>query len=80
MEPYNTLNKLNIEYKEIEHQAVYTSIEAEFIKDLIDGEGVKNLFLKSSKKKYYLVLTPDTKTVYLKFFSTIVGSNLSFAN
>lgn len=52
MEPYNTLNKLNIEYKEIEHQAVYTSIEAEFIKDLIDGEGVKNLFLKSSKKKY----------------------------
>lgn len=80
MEPCNTLNKLNIEYKEIEHQAVYTSIEAEFIKDLIDGEGVKNLFLKSSKKKYYLVLTPDTKKVDLKFLSTIVGSNLSFAN
>lgn len=80
MEPYTTLNRLNIEYKEIEHKAVYTSVEAEFTKKLIDGIGVKNLFLKSSKKKYYLVLTPDHKKVNLKALSKLVSGNLSFAS
>lgn len=80
MEPYETLNKLNINYKEIEHKPVYTSLEAEFIKDLIEGIGVKNLFLKSSKNKYYLVLTPDNKKVDLKALSKIIASHLSFAN
>lgn len=79
MEPYETLNKLNIEYKEIEHIPVYTSIEAEFIKDQIDGIGVKNLFLKSSKKEYYLVLTPDNKKADLKALSKLINGHLSFA-
>lgn len=78
MEPYKTLNKLNIEYKEIEHKPVYTSLEAEFTKKLIDGIGVKNLFLKS-KSKYYLVLTPDNKKVDLKALSKLLDSHLSFA-
>lgn len=79
MEPYKTLNKLNIEYKEIEHIPVFTSNEAEFTKKLIKGIGVKNLFLKSSKNNYYLVLTPDTKKVDLKALSKLINSHLSFA-
>lgn len=79
MEPYETLNKLNIEYKEIEHIPVFTSNEAEFTKKLIKGIGVKNLFLKSSKNNYYLVLTPDTKKVDLKALSKLINSHLSFA-
>lgn len=78
MEPYKTLNKVNIEYKEIEHKPVYTSLEAEFTKKLIDGIGVKNLFLKN-KSKYYLVLTPDNKKVDLKALSKLIDSHLSFA-
>lgn len=79
MEPYETLNKLNIKYKEIEHIPVFTSNEAEFTKKLIKGIGVKNLFLKSSKNDYYLVLTPDTKKVDLKALSKLINSHLSFA-
>lgn len=80
MEPYKTLQKLNISYKEVEHKSVYTSAEAEFIKELIAGIGVKNLFLKSSKKEYYLVLTPDDKKVDLKALSKLINSHLSFAS
>lgn len=80
MEPYKTLQKLNISYKEVEHIPVYTSAEAEFIKELIAGIGVKNLFLKSSKKEYYLVLTPDDKKVDLKALSKLINSHLSFAS
>lgn len=79
MEPYETLNKLNIKYKEIIHKPVFTSNEAEFTKKLIKGIGVKNLFLKSSKKEYYLVLTPDNKKVDLKALSKLINSHLSFA-
>lgn len=76
---YEILNSLDIEYNEIEHKAVFTSSEAEFIKDMIKGEGVKNLFLKS-KNDYYLVLTPDNKRVDLKNLSNRVNSHLSFAS
>lgn len=79
MDLYEILNSLDIEYNEIEHKAVFTSSEAEFIKDMIKGEGVKNLFLKS-KNNYYLVLTPDNKRVDLKNLSNKVNSHLSFAS
>lgn len=80
MEPYKTLENLNIIYKEVEHKPVYTSAEAEFIKEQIAGIGVKNLFLKSSKKEYFLVLTPDDKKVDLKALSKLINSHLSFAS
>lgn len=80
MEPYKTLEKLNISYKEVEHKKVMTSKEAEFIKDMIEGIGVKNLFLKSDKGGYFLVLTPDNKKVDLKVLSKMVNGRLSFAS
>ena len=57
-----------------------TSKEAEFIKDMIEGIGVKNLFLKSDKGGYFLVLTPDNKKVDLKVLSKMVNGRLSFAS
>lgn len=80
MEPYKTLEKLNISYKEVEHKKVMTSKEAEFIKDMIEGIGVKNLFLKSDEGGYFLVLTPDNKKVDLKVLSKMVNGRLSFAS
>lgn len=80
MEPYKTLEKLNISYKEVEHKKVMTSKEAEFIKDMIEGIGVKNLFLKSDKGGYFLVLTPDNKKVDLKVLSKMVNGRLFFAS
>lgn len=80
MEPYKTLEKLNISYKKVEHQKVMTSKEAEFIKDMIDGVGVKNLFLKNDKGSYFLVLTSDNKKVDLRVLSKMVNGRLSFAS
>ena len=54
--------------------------EAEFIKDMIEGIGVKNLFLKSDKGGYFLVLTPDNEKVDLKVLSKMVNGRLSFAS
>ena len=79
MEPYKTLNKLNIKYEEVEHIPVLTSLEAEFIKDMISGVGVKNLFLKNNNT-YYLVVTPDDKLVDLKKLSKLVNGKLNFAS
>ncbi len=45
MDLYEVLDKLNIQYSEIEHEKVYTVQQAQNIKLTIDGIGCKNLFL-----------------------------------
>jgi len=81
MEILKLLKKLNINYELLEHKAVFTSEEASFIKEQIEGLGVKNLFLKDTKKNYYLLLREDTKPVDLKKIQEKVGtSRLSFGN
>lgn len=80
MEITKILKSLDIEYKEVEHEAVFTSLEAQKIKKLIAGVGVKNLFLKS-KGTYYLVLIKDHEKADLKMLEKILNvSHLSFAN
>ena len=64
---YEVLDKLNIEYKEVEHKKVFTSEQAEYIKEMIEGMGVKNLFLKN-KGNYYLYLINDDKKADLTIF------------
>ncbi len=61
MNIYELLDSLEIKYNIVEHKAVFTSNEAEFIKSLIVGIGVKNLFLKNNHHEYFLVLLEDTK-------------------
>ena len=41
MNLYETLNKLNIDYIEINHEPVFTVLEAKKIKEKINGFGVK---------------------------------------
>ena len=60
------LEQLKISYNFVEHEAVYTCEQAEFVKDLIDGQGCKNLFLRNSKKQYFLYILPDNKRADLK--------------
>ena len=54
MNIYDIFQKLNIEYVELEHKAVYTVEEAknEAISKKLNGIECKNLFVKS-KSKYY---------------------------
>ena len=60
------LDKLNIKYEIVEHEAVYTAEEEQKIKKLIKGVGCKNLFLKGNNDKYYLYILDDNKKGNLK--------------
>lgn len=80
MNIYEILNKLDIKYEEVEHEAIYTVEQAQNIKNMVNGVGCKNLFL-TDKKNYYLVLLEDSKRVNIKELSNKVNtSHLSFAN
>lgn len=81
MNLYEILDKLNIKYEEVEHEAVFTAEQAQFIKVEIEGIGCKNLFLTDKKGKYFLVLMQDNKKANIKEIAKITGaSHLSFAS
>ncbi len=81
MNLYELLDSLNIKYDIVEHKAVFTSYEAEFIKSLIEGIGVKNLFLKNNHHEYFLILLEDSKKANLKSIAEKLNiGHLSFAN
>lgn len=46
MDIYKYLSNLKIDYVKMEHKPVSTVKEALFIEETMNGEGVKNLFLK----------------------------------
>lgn len=74
------LKELKIEYKIVEHEAVYTVEEAEAIKTKIAGIGCKNLFLKHNKD-YYLYVLRDDKRADLKDISSKLNlGRLSFSS
>lgn len=80
MNLYNILEQLNIEYKEIEHKAVFTIKEAQEIKNKIEGTGCKNLFLTDKKGKYVLVVLDENKKANIKQIEEAVNmDHLSFA-
>lgn len=81
MDLYQILNKLNINYELIEHEAVFTVDDAKRIEDSIEGIGCKNLFLTDNKNNYYLVLIQEDKRLNIKEISKLVNANrLSFAS
>lgn len=75
------LNSHEIEFVLHEHPAVFTCAEAEEHCGDIPGLACKNLLLRDSKKRrYLLVLLPAEKRVDLKALSQVVGDKLSFAS
>lgn len=81
MNIYDIFQKLNIEYAELEHKAVYTVEEAknEAISKKLNGIECKNLFVKS-KSKYYLIVIKAFQKANLKEISmTVKDSKLTFA-
>ena len=81
MDLYKILNKLNIDYKEIEHETVYTIEQAQNIKGSICGVGCKTLFLTDKKGKYFLLMLNENKRANIKELTKILKvSKLSFAS
>lgn len=80
MNIYDIFKQLNIEFKEKEHEPIFTIEQAQNIKN-INGTGCKNLFLTNRKKNYYLVLLEETKRANIKDIAKLVNeSHLSFAS
>ena len=82
MNIYETLDKLNIKYDEVEHDAVYTVEDAQNldIADKVQGIGCKNLFLKDSRGKYFLAILPEDKKMRINEIAKIANAtHMSFA-
>lgn len=81
-EVYEKLNELNIEYRVINHKAVFT-MEDVINENLEPFENiVKNIFIRDDKKRnYYLVLVSHNKKVNLKELRNKLNSRpLTFAS
>ncbi|MCC0648546.1 prolyl-tRNA synthetase associated domain-containing protein [Clostridioides sp. ZZV15-6598] len=79
---YNILDKLNIKYEVVEHEAVYTAEQLVILNDITKGCQCKNLFLRNAKgNKYYLIVVRGDKHVDLNSVKDKIGSSrLSFAS
>lgn len=78
---YSILNNLNIQYEEIEHNAVYTVEEAKYISNNIEGIGCKNLFLTDKKGNFLLLIMEENKRADIKNIEkTLEIKKLTFAN
>ncbi|MGN0601200.1 MAG: prolyl-tRNA synthetase associated domain-containing protein [Oscillospiraceae bacterium] len=75
------LDSLDIKYSLVKHEPVFKCEQAQLVKNLIDGQGCKNLFLKSPDRKYFMYILPDYKRADLKAISKKCEiGRLSFAN
>ena len=81
MNIYDVFRKLDINYKEVSHKAVFTVEEAKFIEESIEGVGCKNLFLTDKKNHYFLLVLEENKRADIKSIAKIAWvSSLSFAS
>lgn len=81
MDIYEILTKLNIQYEELSHQAVYTVEETKKIKNQLIGQGCKNLFLKDKHNNYYLYVLDEDKRANIKDIEKFLNvKNLRFAS
>ena len=81
-EVYDYLNKKNIKYEVIEHEAVRTMEESTKIGVLYPDGDAKNLFVRDDKKRnYYLITVKGDPRVDLKEFKNKHNTRtLSFAS
>lgn len=84
MEVLEKLKELNIDFKLVEHEAVYTMEEIDNLgKDFFEGaKNCKNLFVRDQKgKKHFLIVISEEKRANLSEIAEKIGSTkLSFAS
>lgn len=79
---YDFLDKLNIEYERIDHEAAMTMEECADVDEALGAMICKNLFLCNRQQtKFYLLLMPGDKVFKTKELSSQIGSaRLSFGS
>ncbi len=76
---YQDLERLGIDYRVEEHDAVFTVAESSVLHERLIGTHSKNLFLKAGDGAYWLVTVPAEIRVDLKALPQAIGSKrLSF--
>ena len=78
---YETLKKLNIEYKRVDNDPAVTMADCVEINKALDCTVIKTLFLCNRQKtSFYLFVMPDGKPFVTKNFGAALGvSRVSFA-
>ena len=81
-EVYETLDKLNIDYKYYEHDAVPTAEDAARVKVDVPGTFCKNLFFRNHKgnRHYLVILQHDKQLDIMKLVKLLKQGRLSFAS
>ena len=75
------LDELGIEVQTIEHEPVFTVEEAKAHRGTLEGAHTKNLFLRDKKKRMWLVVCRENRSVDLKALPSAIGSGrLSFGS
>ena len=77
------LKEVNIEFKEVEHEPVFTIEDMDALGDVFEGAKIcKNLFVRDQKgKRHFLIVVPEEKRVPLAELATKIGSTKwSFAS
>jgi len=78
---FQLLNSLGIAFSNHVHEPLFTVADAQKIHSLIPGAHIKNLFFKSKKGKFVLLVMLDARALDLKQFQTQLGAgSLSFAS
>lgn len=79
---YETLERLGIPYREVEHEPAFTVEEMESLPFIRDIGYAKNLFLRDAKgRRHFLVVVRKDTTVNLDVLAGQIGSTrLSFAS
>ncbi|NLJ58468.1 MAG: prolyl-tRNA synthetase associated domain-containing protein [Tissierellia bacterium] len=82
IDTYDILDKLNIEYRGVDHQEAQTIESLKEVEKILDVKICKNLFLCNSQKtKFHLLIMPGDKKFLTKNLSKQINSSrLSFAN
>lgn len=76
---FSLLDRLGIETRTHEHQAVFTVAESLEIEKAMPGGHTKNLFLKDKKDRVFLVVALNDARIDLKSLHRVIGSDrLSF--
>lgn len=72
-------DQLGIEHETLEHEAVFTVGESEWLRDAIPGAHTKNLFLRDRKNRHFVVTVEEYANVDLKGLHNIVGASGRFS-
>jgi len=72
---FNLLDKLGIETKTHEHEAVFSVAESAKVKQMIPGGHTKNLFIKDKKSNYFLLVAEGTSQIDLKQIHRLIGAS-----